>query len=102
MKLKCPDCNLVRETTLQNYNNRKSDHCRICARKQPKKWKCLKNYKRWNGIKDRCKHHKNYGGRGISIHNIWSANYGLFAAYIEILVQIHCSQNAGNIFINTR
>jgi hypothetical protein len=45
-------------------------------------------YRAWTGMKSRClnpsnKDYRRYGGRGITVHPAWQADYAKFAAYVR-------------------
>jgi hypothetical protein len=58
--------------------------CKTCQRER----NARPHFKRWRNIKDRVfkeshKEHRNYGGRGITMHPEWVDSYEAFRDYIE-------------------
>jgi len=95
--IECPDCGATRERYQSEVKNLKSFRCKSCHmikhNKNMAKWTTDKdnpNYSRYNGIKMRCynpsrKDYPRYGGRGITMSDIWLNDLDLFVNYIESL-----------------
>jgi len=85
----CTDCGTIFYPFLENVSRKLTTNCRACSTTKHGGSK-TKLYGVWEGMKQRCfnpkdKNYHNYGGRGITVCESWSEDFGKFRDYMESL-----------------